>query len=69
DRRQRWRAQVMHCDNAAEGARVRDALIAQLAHVECAELLEAGSAIGAHAGAGAIVISLMPKAVADDIMP
>ncbi len=64
----RWRAQVMHCDNAQEGARVRTALIAQLPGVDCAELLDAGSAIGAHAGSGAIVISMMPKRTRDDIM-
>ena len=64
-----WRAHVMHCDNPREGARVREALIAQLPGIDCAELLEAGSAIAAHAGAGAIVLSMMPKRPRDDIMP
>lgn len=60
DRKPRWRAQVMHCDNPLEGLKVRAALIEQLPGVECAELIDAGSAIGAHAGQGAVVLSLMP---------
>jgi DegV family protein with EDD domain len=60
NRNQRWRAQVMHCDNPAEGHAVRDALIAQLPGVDCAPVIDAGSAIGAHAGRGAVVFSLMP---------
>jgi uncharacterized protein len=68
DRNLTWRAQVMHCDNPDEGALVRRALIEQLPGVECTELLEAGSAIGAHAGAGAIVVSLMPIDSGDDMM-
>jgi hypothetical protein len=60
DRGQRWRAEVLHCDNAAEGERVRDALERMLAEVDVCQLLDAGSAIGAHAGPGAVVISLMP---------
>lgn len=62
------RAHVMHCDSADEGARVRQALIDQRPEIECAELLEAGSAIGAHAGAGAIVVAMMPKLPADAMM-
>ena len=64
-----WRAAVMHCNSPQEGARVRAALIQQLPGVECVDLLEAGSAIAAHAGAGAIAVSLMPKRPRDDIMP
>lgn len=60
DRKARWRAQVMHCDNPAEGLKVRAALIEQLPGVECSVLFDAGSAIGAHAGQGAVVLSLMP---------
>ena len=60
DRSQRWRAEVLHCDNAVEGERVRDALLRQLPAVDVAALLDAGSAIGAHAGSGAVVIALMP---------
>jgi fatty acid-binding protein DegV len=60
DRKARWRAQVMHCDNPAEGLQVRAALIEQLPGVECSVLFDAGSAIGAHAGQGAVVLSLMP---------
>ncbi len=56
----RWRAQVLHCDDAIAGERVRDALLRQLPGVDVAAVLDAGSAIGAHAGAGAVVISFMP---------
>lgn len=68
DRDVHWRAHVVHCDNPEEGARVREALIAQLPGVDCAELLDAGSAISAHAGAGAIAVSMMPKYTRDEIM-
>jgi DegV family protein with EDD domain len=60
DRSRRWRAEVLHCDNAREGETVRSALRRTLPGVDVAELLDAGSAIGAHAGPGAVVISLMP---------
>ena len=60
DHSKRWRAEVLHCDNAAEGERVRAALLRVLPEVDVAGLLDAGSAIGAHAGPGAVVISLMP---------
>jgi DegV family protein with EDD domain len=60
DRGQRWRAEVLHCDNAAEGERVRGALQLMLPGIDVCRLLDAGSAIGAHAGPGAVVISLMP---------
>lgn len=60
DRSRRWRAEVLHCDNAAEGERVREALLRALPGVDVCALLDAGSAIGAHAGRGAVVIALMP---------
>ncbi|MGB0132212.1 DegV family protein [Dokdonella sp.] len=62
DRGRHWRALVMHCDDPAQGGRVRDALLEQLPGVDCPPLLDAGSAIGAHAGPGAIALSLMPGA-------
>ena len=65
DRRIAWRAQVMACDSLEEAQRVRRALIEQLPGVECAEVFDAGSAIGAHAGPGSIVVSLMPMHAAD----
>ena len=65
DRDQQWRALVMHCDNRDEGERVRAALIAQLPGVDCSEVFDAGSAIAAHAGSGAIVLSLMPTRASD----
>jgi hypothetical protein len=60
DHRRRWRAEVLHCDNAAEGEAARSALLHMLPDVDVCELLDAGSAIGAHAGPGAVAISLMP---------
>ena len=60
DRGRRWRAAVLHCDNASEGERVREALLRALPGADVAALLDAGSAIGAHAGRGAVVIALMP---------
>ena len=55
-----WRAQVLHCDNRAEGDSVRAALLQQLPGVVCGEAFGAGSAIAAHAGPGAVVLALMP---------
>ncbi|HEX3124846.1 MAG TPA: DegV family protein [Rhodanobacteraceae bacterium] len=60
DHNARWRAEVLHCDNAAEGERVRATLQRMLPEIDVCQLLDAGSAIGAHAGPGAVVISLMP---------
>ncbi len=60
DARHRWRAQIMHCDNPAEGDRVRAALLTRWPHVDGAEVLDAGSAIAVHAGRGAVAVSLMP---------
>ena len=60
DLRRRWRAQVLHCDNTTEGERVRAALLQQLPDVDVGAVLDAGSAIGAHGGPGAVVIALMP---------
>jgi hypothetical protein len=50
----------LHCDDPDQGERVRDALLEQLPGVDCPPLLDAGSAIGAHAGPGAIALALMP---------
>lgn len=56
---QRWRLIVGHCDAEAEGERLRQALMARL---DCADawLVETGPAIGAHAGPGALVVSVQP---------
>lgn len=60
DRQQRWRLIVGHCDSAADGATLRDALVAML-DCEAAWLVETGPAVGAHAGPGALVVSLQPS--------
>ncbi len=59
DRRLRWRLLVGHCDCATDGEVLLAALQQQL---DCRDawLVEAGPAIGAHAGPGALVVSLMP---------
>jgi uncharacterized protein len=53
----RWRLLVGHCDCAADGQALLDALQARL---DCSDgwLVEAGSAIGAHAGPGALVVGV-----------
>jgi uncharacterized protein len=58
-RGKRWRLVVGHCGCAADG----DALLAALRQrLDCAEgwLVEAGPAIGAHAGPGALVVGAQP---------
>ncbi|HWU78327.1 MAG TPA: DegV family protein [Rhodanobacter sp.] len=59
DHRLRWRLIVGHCDAAYEGGLLLDSLRRLL---DCQEswLVETGPAIGAHAGPGALVISLQP---------
>jgi fatty acid-binding protein DegV len=57
--RTRWRAIVGHCDAAADGARLLQALCERADVVE-AHLVETGPAIGAHAGRGALVVSVQP---------
>ena len=55
----RWRLIVGHCDARSDGER---ALAVLLSRLEVAEsyLVETGPAIGAHAGRGALVVSLQP---------
>jgi fatty acid-binding protein DegV len=62
DRSLRWRVIVGHCDAVADGKSLRLAMHAQL---DCAEswLVETGPAVGAHAGPGALVVSLQPVRV------
>lgn len=62
----RWRAQVMHCDNRDEAERVRAALLTRRPDIECTDVFDAGSAIAAHAGAGAVALSVMPCLDPDD---
>jgi DegV family protein with EDD domain len=58
DRGKRWRVLVGHCDCAEDGARLRAALRAKLPSIEQDWLIEAGVAIGAHAGPGSLVVGL-----------
>jgi len=59
DRSQQWRMIIGHCDALADGESLRVAMHAQL---DCKEswLVETGPAVGAHAGPGALVVSLQP---------
>jgi uncharacterized protein len=60
----RLRAIVGHCDAAEDGERLLAALRARLAQkgaqLDAAYLVETGPALGAHAGRGALVVSLQP---------
>lgn len=55
----RWRVIIGHCDADDDARRLREALQARL---DCAEvwIVETGPAVGAHAGPGALVVSLQP---------
>lgn len=56
---QRWRMIVGHCDSAADGEALRLALLGLL-DCDGSWLVETGPAVGAHAGPGALVVSLQP---------
>jgi uncharacterized protein len=58
-RGQRWRVLVGHCGCAEDGARLLQALRDAL-DCEAGWLVEAGPAIGAHAGPGALVVGVQP---------
>ncbi len=64
DRSLRWRVIVGHCDAHADGAAALQAMRALL-DCEQAWLVETGPAIGAHAGPGALVISVQAIAERD----
>jgi DegV family protein with EDD domain len=55
----RWRAIVGHCDARADGERLLEALRRRL-DLEQAWVVETGPALGAHAGRGALLVSLQP---------
>ena len=59
DRTRAWRLVVGHCDAPADGEALLAALRERL-QVREGWLVETGSAIGAHAGPGALVVSLQP---------
>ena len=66
----RWRVIVGHCDAAGEGERLLSALRSSLA-IDAGHLVETGPAIGAHAGQGALLVSVQPApgAAAGDVTP
>ena len=63
DRGTAWRLVVGHCDAAADGEALLAALRRRL-HVHEGWLVETGSAVGAHAGPGALVVSMQPAPAA-----
>ncbi|HEX5755350.1 MAG TPA: DegV family protein [Arenimonas sp.] len=58
-RGQRWRLIVGHCDAERDGEALRTELAARIDVAE-SWLVETGPAVGAHAGPGALVVSLQP---------
>ncbi|HET6604122.1 MAG TPA: DegV family protein [Xanthomonadaceae bacterium] len=56
----RWRVLVGHCDCAADGEALRRALVQRL-QCEDSWLVEAGPAVGAHAGPGTLVVSVQQR--------
>ncbi|WP_064747835.1 DegV family protein [Lysobacter antibioticus] len=62
---QRWRAIVGHCDAVGDGERLLAELRRRLALSE-AWLVETGPALGAHAGRGALLVSLQPAPAQED---
>ena len=56
---QRWRLIVGHCDAPGDGEQLLAALRTRLDIAE-GWLVETGSAVGAHAGPGALVVALQP---------
>ena len=56
----KWRILIGHADAAGEGERLRRALQLALPGGPEPQLVAAGAAISAHAGPGALVVSLMP---------
>ena len=59
DRSRSWRLIVGHCDVPGDGQALLDALRGRIT-VRDGWLVETGSAVGAHAGPGALVVSLQP---------
>ena len=64
-RGQRWRVMVGHCDCADDGAALLTALRERLDCVD-AWLVEAGPAVGAHAGPQTLVVAAQPVDISDE---
>lgn len=60
DRERAWRVLVGHCDCEAEGRALRRELVQRIPHVHSSFITEAGTAIGAHAGPGSLVVAVQP---------
>jgi len=57
-RGRRYRVLVTHCDCPEEGERLRARLLSLAPNIERHWLIEAGAAIGAHAGPGSLVVGI-----------
>jgi uncharacterized protein len=58
DQKKTYRLIVGHCDAQLEGERLAAALRERIANIESLHFLEAGTAIGAHAGPGSLVVGV-----------
>lgn len=58
DRHRAYRVLVGHCDCEAEGQALRTAMAGALPHIHSTYLTAAGTAIGAHAGPGSLVVAV-----------
>ena len=60
DRDLRWRIIVGHCDAADDAAVLSASLVERVPNLDRIWTIEAGSAIGAHAGPGSLLVGVMP---------
>lgn len=58
DPTRQWRLIIGHCDCVEDAERVHAALLRQVRNIDRAWIMEAGVAIGAHAGPGSLVIGV-----------
>ena len=58
ERGRRYRVILTHCDCPEDGERLRERLLALAPGIERHWLIEAGAAIGAHAGPGSLVVGI-----------
>ena len=57
---ERWRVVVGHWDNLADAEALAEELRRRIKGIESLHILDAGVAVGAHAGLGALVVGLQP---------
>ena len=57
---------IAHCDNLAGARALRDQLVRQVPRVHSVYLTDAGTALGAHAGPGSLIVGVQPYRVPED---